>query len=78
MNFIHCELLETLALEGTEVNLPVWAMSGMHLGMWEDIRTSVSIRNDIQGEPFQIYVYGTFGGTRLDEDLVYNIKSSRA
>jgi hypothetical protein len=50
----------------------------MHLGMWNDVKTSISIRNDLQGEPWQAYVYATFGATRLDEEKVWNIESYRA
>lgn len=76
--FVHCELIET-ALAGTnEVTLPVWVKSGMHLGMWNDITTSISKRNDLQGEPWQAYCFGTFGATRLEENKVYAIESYRA
>lgn len=78
MNFIHCELIESVAAGTNEVNVPVWARSGMHLGMWSDIQSSVSQRNDLQGEPFQAYVKATFGATRLDEKKVFNIESYRA
>jgi hypothetical protein len=78
INFIHCELLETAAAGTNEVNIPVWAKSGMYLGMWQDIKTSVSVRNDIQGEPWQVYALATIGATRLDEDKVFNIESYRA
>lgn len=77
-NFVHCELIET-ALAGTnEVTLPVWVKSGMHLGIWNDIQTEVSMRNDLQSIPFQIYAKGTFGATRLEEKKVYAIESYRA
>lgn len=76
--FIHCELIET-ALAGTnEVTLPVWVKSGMYLGVWDDIQNSVSQRNDLQGEPWQLYTKMTAGATRLEEDKVYAIESYRA
>lgn len=78
MNFIHCEQIETTAAGTNEVNIPVWARSGMHLGMWSDVQTSISQRNDLQGEPWQAYVKATFGATRLDEKKVFNIESYRA
>ncbi|SOD41325.1 phage capsid protein [Nitrosovibrio sp. Nv4] len=78
INFVYCELVETHAAGTNEVNVPVWAKSGMHLGVWQEVQASVSKRNDIQGEPMQAYVIGTFGATRLDEDKVFNIKSYRA
>ena len=78
MNFVYCELLESLSTGTNEVNIPVWSLSGMHLGMWNDIQATVSVRNDLQSEPFQAYVNGTFGATRIDEDKVFNIESYRA
>lgn len=78
INFIHCELVETLAAGTNEVNIPVWAKSGMYLGMWEDVQTSVSKRHDLTSEPWQAYCYGTFGATRLDEKKVFNIESYRS
>ena len=78
IQFVHCELIET-ALAGTnEVNIPVWVKSGMHLGMWNDISTSISQRNDLQSEPWQAYVKATFGATRVEEKKVFNIESYRA
>jgi hypothetical protein len=78
INFIHCELIETLNAGTNEVNIPVWAKSGMYLGMWQDIMTSVSKRHDLQSEPYQAYCMGSFGATRLDEQKVFNIESYRA
>ena len=78
MNFIYCELIETKLAGTNEVTLPVWAKSGMHLGVWQDVQASVSRRNDLQGEPWQAYVIGTFGATRLDEKKVFAIESYRA
>lgn len=76
--FIHCELIET-ALAGTnEVTLPVWVKSGMYLGLWNDMKHSISQRNDLQGEPWQLYTYLTAGATRLEENKVYAIESYRA
>lgn len=75
---IHCEQIET-ALAGTnEVTLPVWCKSGMYLGLWNEIKNSVSQRNDLQGEPWQIYTIMSAGATRLEEDKVYAIESYRA
>lgn len=78
INFVPCELIETVAAGTNEVNVPVWTKSGMHLGNWMEIQTSISKRNDIQGEPWQAYVLGSFGATRIDEKKVFNIESYRA
>jgi hypothetical protein len=78
INFVYSELFET-ELDGTnEVTIPVWAKSGMYMGMWSDVQASVSKRNDLQGEPWQLYTFGTFGATRLDEKKVFAIESYRS
>lgn len=76
--FVHCELIETIMKGTNEVTLPVWVKSGMYLGVWNDMRHSVSKRNDIQSEPWQIYTYMTAGATRLEENKVFAIESYRA
>jgi hypothetical protein len=78
IQFVHCELIESLAAGTNEVNIPVWCKSGMHLGLWNDIQTSISQRNDLQSEPWQAYVKATFGATRIEEKKVFNIESYRA
>lgn len=76
--FVYCELIETVAAGTNEVNVPMWVKSGMHLGIWSDIYTSISQRNDLQGEPWQAYVKLSIGATRIEENKVYNIESYRA
>jgi hypothetical protein len=78
IEMVHCELIESAAAGTNEVDVPVWCKSGMHLGIWNDITTSISKRNDLQGEPYQSYVYLTCGATRIEENKVYNIESYRA
>jgi hypothetical protein len=58
---------------GTSRSLPMWAKSGMHLGIWNDIRTDISQRNDLQGLPWQAYVYMTVGATRIEEKKMIRI-----
>jgi hypothetical protein len=74
--FKHTELLQTDASGYRRV--PAYAMSGMYLGLWNDIRTDVSQRKDKSGLPWQVYVYGTFGATRLEEKKTVEIKCSEA
>lgn len=64
INFVHTELVET----STYDLVPVFAKSGVHLGIWNDIKTSISQRNDLQSEPWQAYVYMTAGATRIEEE----------
>ena len=75
IEFIHTELLNTGTddLAGTSTACPMWAKSGAYLGMWSDVKTDISQRKDLQGLPYQAYVYGTFGGTRLEEKKVTQI-----
>lgn len=54
--------------------VPLFAKSGMHLGIWNDITTDISQRKDIRGLPFQAYVYLTIGATRLEEKKIVEIK----
>lgn len=77
INFKYCELVESVAAGTNEVNVPVWCKSGMHLGMWNEVTTDISRRNDLKGLPWQSYVYLTAGATRLEENKVYNIESYR-
>ena len=76
--FIHNELIEAQLAGTNEVTLPVWCKSGMYLGLWNDVENSVSKRNDLQGEPWQVYTKMTAGATRLEEDKVFAIESYRA
>jgi hypothetical protein len=70
-NFIHTE---ELAVNGSsQRRVPAWAKSGMHLGVWNDIKTDISVRKDIEGLPTQLYVEGTFGATRTEEKKVVEI-----
>lgn len=64
INFIHCE---RLAASSTSDLIPLYAKSGMYLGIWNDVTTDISRRNDLQGLPWQAYVYMTAGATRLEE-----------
>lgn len=72
MNFVASE---RLSVDGSSYRrVPVFAKSGMHLGIWNDITTDISQRKDIRGLPFQAYVYMTVGATRLEEKKIVEIK----
>lgn len=74
INFIHTELVGAASrLSGGDHQIPMWAKSGMHFGTWNDITTSIDKRTDIQGLPWQSYVYMTGGATRLEEKKVVRI-----
>lgn len=70
-NFIH---YEDLQLNGAgHRRVPVWAKSGMHLGIWNDIKNSISIRDDLEDLPYQLYSQMTAGATRLEEKKVVEL-----
>jgi hypothetical protein len=71
VDFIHSERLTLNGSSQTQV--PMYVKSGMHLGLWNDITTDVSQRKDLAGLPYQAYVYGTFGATRIEEKKVVQI-----
>lgn len=80
IDFVHCERIATQTLgtddqstSSSSKQLPIWAKSGMHLGIWQEVQASVSKRNDLQGEPMQAYVLGTFGATRIEEKKVVKV-----
>lgn len=71
IDFIHSE---RLALNGSsQTRCPMYVKDGMHLGLWNDISADVSQRKDLGGLPWQVYLYGTFGGTRLEEKKVVEL-----
>lgn len=77
-NFIHSERIPGAGnavsglpsvTGGDSRYLPFWAKSGVALGMWNDVSTSIDKRPDKRNS-YQVYVTGTFGGTRLEEKRV--------
>lgn len=78
-NFIHSERIPGGANFNTAINpsvtgyttgsqwmVPFYAKSGVALGMWNDVTTSIDRRADKRNS-YQVYVTGTFGGARLEE-----------
>lgn len=51
---------------GSRWMVPVFAKSGLALGMWNDITTSIDRRADKRNS-YQVYVTGTFGAARMEE-----------
>ncbi len=76
VTFIHTELVTTGTDDQSNAAstiLPLWLKDGAYLGLWADTTTDISQRKDLQGLPYQAYVYGTFGATRLEEKKVVQI-----
>ncbi len=73
VDFVYCERLIADATDTDATLCPMYAKSGMYLGLWNDMATKISQRDDLQGLPWQAYVYMTAGATRLEEKKVVNI-----
>ena len=73
-NFIDSQ---RLALSGTDRTAICWAKSGLHLGIWNDINAQISDRPD-KSHSTQVYLKGTFGATRVEEEKVVAITCSEA
>ena len=71
IDFIHTERLPQNG--SAQTRCPMWVKPGMHLGMWQDLSADVSQRKDLAGLPWQVYLYGTFGGTRIQEKMVVEL-----
>lgn len=53
---------------------PLYVPSGMHLGIWNDMLSRVSQREDLSSLPWQIYLMETIGATRTNESKVVEIE----
>lgn len=72
IKIIHCERLD---VDGSSYRrVPVFAKSGMYLGLWNDMTTDISQRKDIQSLPWQAYIMMTAGATRLEEKKIVELK----
>lgn len=58
---------------GSSRMIPVWAQSGMYIGDFNELMFDIAPRRDIRSLPWQIYVMGSFGATRLEEKKVVRI-----
>jgi len=72
-NFINTELLGVDAASARRC--PAWAKSGAHLGLWNDITTKISERDD-KSYAAQVYLKETIGATRLEEGKVVEVLCS--
>lgn len=52
---------------------PMWALSGMHSGIWDAPRGVIRQRFDMDDDPNEMSVYATFGATRLEGVKVVKI-----
>ncbi len=69
INFIHSE---RLLLSGANYRCPVWAKSGIGLGIWNDVTGKISERAD-KSYATQVYASMTVGATRTQEKKVVEV-----
>jgi len=74
IKFVHTEITNATAnLSSGDAVIPVYAKSGMYLGIWDDIKTDIGVRRDISKNPWEASVTLTAGATRLEEAKVVKI-----
>lgn len=67
----HSERLQT---DGATLRYcPIWLTDGMYLGLWKDMQTVISQRNDLVGHPWQAYSMISLGATRLQGGKVLQV-----
>lgn len=72
INIIHCE---RLGVDGSSYRrVPVFAKSGLYMGMWNDVQADIDRRKDLSSQPWQAYIKMTIGATRLEENKMIEIK----
>lgn len=64
---------ERLTVTSNDRQVIAFVKSGMYLGLWKDMTNRVSIRNDLSGEPFDLYTATSFGATRTQLGKVIEI-----
>ena len=63
-----------LELESTDNRACIaFVKSGLYLGTWQDLQHNVSQRNDLSGEPWDLYTSASYGATRLELGKVLKI-----
>lgn len=61
---------ERLAWASNVRTVIAWVKSGLYLGVWKDMTTRISIRNDLSSEPWDLYTCLTFGASRMQPGKV--------
>ena len=76
-NMVMCERFGTGTDDASSTSrmLPLFARSGMHFGIWNDIKHSIKERPDITSIPWQVYSIMTCGSTRIEGNKVMRLWS---
>lgn len=75
--FLGYDVVMSERLPQTTINttrgILAFVKSGLYLGIWKDMTNRVSIRNDLSGEPWDLYTQTMFGATRTQPGKVIQI-----
>lgn len=75
--FLGCDIVVSERLPQTTINTTrgclAFVKSGLYLGMWKDLSNRVSIRNDLSGEPWDLWTSVMFGATRLQPGKILQL-----
>lgn len=71
IRFLHSQRLKTNS--SSYRRCPLYVRSGGHLGIWADVSTDITQRKDRRGLPWQVYIQGTWGATRLEEKKIVEL-----
>ncbi len=71
MNIVYSERLPTYTTNTRGVL--AFVKSGLYLGVWKDLMSKASIRNDLSGEPWDLYTAMSSGATRLEPGRLLQI-----
>ena len=64
---------ERLTVAANVRQVIAFAKSGLYLGVWQDVYNRISQRNDLSGEPWQVYSRHTYGATRTQPGKVLQV-----
>ncbi len=64
---------ERLSVVSSDRKCIAFAKSGLHLGIWKDMTNNITKRNDLSGEPWDLYTAITYGATRTQPGKVIRI-----
>jgi hypothetical protein len=70
-NIVYSERLQTTATP--DRRCIAFVESGLYLGIWKDQTNRVSIRNDLSGEPYDLYTATSYGAARLEPGRLLEI-----
>jgi hypothetical protein len=66
-------VMERLPYTSTTRSCLAFCKSGLHLGLWRDMQTKITIRDDLSSQPYQIYTQMMLGATRTQPGKVWMI-----